>query len=476
MPSPPVLGSTIGTVHPIDERSGRFSTPRASGITGRLRDGRALVRKGPMSVTRAVLTFAVSGTVVLLLIGVVGVVVMQRVGQAEAIRQAKGIASVTGRAVIQPHLTNGIINGDATSVNDLDTLVQDNVVVDPIVRVKIWAPDGTIVYSDEPELIGRRFSLGAEELAVLRTSGVEADVSDLRDPENLFERDFGRLLEVYLPVHTPNGQPLLFEAYLLYDSVTASARQLWLAFLPVLALALVALAVLQIPLAYRLAARVRAGQLDRERLLQRAIDASDLERRRIAGDLHDGPVQQLAGVSMSLAAAADRVAQEDPAAAATLRDAGERTRLGMRSLRSSLMGIYPPTLERAGIHAALADLTAPLSGYGIEVDLRVSQDLHISPQVESLLFRIAQEAVRNVTAHADAGHVEVLLAGGSPAVTLTIRDDGAGFSPSEVEAARTEGHLGLRLITDLAADAGAVLTLTSAPGKGTTVQVEVPSA
>ena len=106
--------------------------------------------------------------------------------QAEAIRQAKDIASVTGRAVIQPHLTDGIINGDATSVNDLDTLVQDNVVVDPIVRVKIWAPDGTIVYSDEPELIGRRFSLGAEELAVLRTSGVEADVSDLRDPENLF--------------------------------------------------------------------------------------------------------------------------------------------------------------------------------------------------------------------------------------------------------------------------------------------------
>jgi signal transduction histidine kinase len=138
------------------------------------------------------------------------------------------------------------------------------------------------------------------------------------------------------------------------------------------------------------------------------------------------------------------------------------------------MGIYPPTLERAGIEAALADLTAPLSGYGISVSLDVDPDLHLSPQVESLLFRIAQEAIRNVTAHAGAGNVEVRLAGGPTAVTLTIGDDGSGFSPSHAEAARTEGHLGLRLITDLAGDAGAALTLTSAPGDGTTVRVEVP--
>ncbi|MEA2551408.1 MAG: two-component system, NarL family, sensor kinase, partial [Actinomycetota bacterium] len=219
------------------------------------------MRKEPMSVTRAVLAFAVSGTIVLVLIGVVGVLVLQRVGQAEAIRRAKDITSLVANAVIEPNLTNGIITGDATSRNNLDTLVAGNVLADPIVRVKIWAPDGTVVYSDEPALIGRRFSLGTEELAVLRsTGGVEADVSDLSQPENVFERNFGRLLEVYLPVHAPNGEPLLFEAYLLYDSVTASARQLWLSFLPVLALALAALAVLQIPLAYRLAARVRAGQ------------------------------------------------------------------------------------------------------------------------------------------------------------------------------------------------------------------------
>lgn len=429
-----------------------------------------------MSVTKAVLTFALSGTIVLVLVGVVGVLVMQRVGQNEAISQAKDITSVYARAVVQPRLTNGIVQGDASSRLALDALVLQNVIRDPIVRMKLWAPDGTIVYSDALALIGERFALGAEELTALRTGTVEADVSDLTKPENRFERTFGQLLEVYLPVRTPNGQPLLFEAYILYNSVSTSAQQLWRAFLPVLAVALVALALLQIPLAYRLAGRVREGQHEREHLLQRAIDASDLERRRIAGDLHDGPVQQLAGMSMSLAATADRLEQEAPEASAALREAGERTRQGMRSLRSSLMGIYPPTLERAGIAAALADLTAPLAGYGVAVDLQVDEHLSLSPAVESLLFRAAQETIRNVTAHAEAEHVRVRLERAGDTAVLDIADDGRGFAPAQAEAARTEGHLGLRLLADLAHDGGATLNLTSAPGDGTTIRVEVPFA
>ena len=427
-----------------------------------------------MSVTKAVLTFALSGAIVLAVVGVVGVLVMQRVGQDQAIAQAKDITSVAARAVVQPRLTDGILRGDAASLNTLDSLVLQNVIHDPIVRVKLWAPDGTIIYSDAPELIGERFTLGVDELSALRTGEVDADVSDLTEPENRFERTFGRLLEVYLPVRTPNGQPLLFEAYILYNSVATSAQELWKAFLPVLAVALVALALLQIPLAYRLAGRVRQGQREREHLLQRAIDASDLERRRIAGDLHDGPVQQLAGVSMSLAATADRLEHEAPEASAALRDAGERTRQGMRSLRSSLMGIYPPTLERAGIAAALADLTAPLDGYGIEVDLHVQENLELSPGVGALLFRAAQESIRNITAHAEAEHVRVRLERAGNNAILEITDDGRGFAQARAEAARTEGHLGLRLLADLAHDNGATLNLASTPGEGTTVLVEVP--
>lgn len=270
------------------------------------------------------------------------------------------------------------------------------------------------------------------------------------------------------------GQELLFEAYLRFDSVAASGRELWQAFLPVLAVALVALALLQIPLAYRLARRVHEGQRDRERLLQRAIDSSNVERRRIAGDLHDGPVQQLAGLSMSLAAKADSLTSVDPGAATVLRDAASRTRAGVRSLRSALMGIYPPTLERAGLAAALSDLAAPLAQYGLEVELDVPSDLTLPPEVEALLFRASQEAIRNVVSHAGAHRLQLQLAAVDGAVELQVVDDGRGFSAERQTDAVADNHVGLQLLSDLARDANGTFDLATAPGEGTRIRLRVP--
>ena len=100
---------------------------------------------------------------------------------------------------------------------------------------------------------------------------------------------------------------MLFQARLRFDSVAASGRQLWTAFIPVLAVTLVALAALEIPLAVRLERRIRRSQREREQLLQHAIEASDVERRRIAGELNDGLGQQLVGLSMTLSAEADAI-------------------------------------------------------------------------------------------------------------------------------------------------------------------------
>jgi signal transduction histidine kinase len=106
--------------------------------------------------------------------------------------------------------------------------------------------------------------------------------------------------------------------------------------------------------------------------------------------------------------------------------------------------------------------------------MQVDPDLHLSPQMESLFFRIAQEAMRNITAHADASHVRMRMGRGPTVAVLEIADDGRGFSPAQAGAAQTEGHLGLRLITDLVGDVGGASTLTSAPGEGTTIRVEIP--
>src|SRR6185437_1259027 len=143
--------------------------------------------------------------------------------------------------------------------------------------------------------------------------------------------------------------------------------------LPALLGALVILYLVQVPLAYSLARRLRARQREREALLRSAIDASDLERRRIAADLHDSAVQRLAGVSLSLAAAGSRNGREgssgDEELRAAVREAAAETRETIRELRTLLVDIYPPTLQRSGLTAALSDLVAPLRAAGITVTL-----------------------------------------------------------------------------------------------------------
>jgi two-component system NarL family sensor kinase len=431
------------------------------------------VRGRRTSVARAVLAFALTGMVVLVLVGVASVLVMRRLGARQALQQAERIAVVAGRGMVEPRITDGILRGDAESLLVIDELVSGGVIRGPIEHVTIRNAGGRILYADEPELIGSSFELDAREVDALRTEDAVTSEADATELERHFAREHGPLLEVALPVTTPSGRQLLFQAYLPSDSVTASAEQLWRAFLPVLAIALLALAVLQIPLALRLARQVRASQQDRELLLQHAIESSDLERRRIAGDLHDGPVQELAGLSMTLAAAADRAPPTDPSAA-PLRESAASLRRSVRLLRSALMDIYPPNVKRAGLRAALDDLAAPLVERGIVIDTHVPEDLAFPPEIESLLFRASREAFRNIARHAHASRVGVRVARGEDSALLEVLDDGVGFHYDEDGPQRANGHIGLPLLRDLTADAGGSLEVDSAAGRGTRIRVEVP--
>src|SRR4051812_11191359 len=277
-------------------------------MSGRSRQG--------VSVRRAVAQFAVTGTAAVVLLGFVGVQILQRTGRSEAIRDAKHETQLAGRGIVVPQLTDGVLAGRPAALAALDATVRRDVIRPPVVRVKIWDASGRILYSDEPRLIGSTYSLGSEELEALRSGGTDAEITDLSRPENRFERPQRKLLEVYEGVRTPSGRKVLFEDYLAYSSVAASGRRLWSAFAPALLLTLLALGLAQIPLAWSLARRVRRGAY-------RALEASELERRRIARDLHDGVVQNLAGVSYSLSAAARRI---DGEPAAMVEQAAEETR------------------------------------------------------------------------------------------------------------------------------------------------------
>ena len=420
-----------------------------------------------------VASFALAGLAVVVLLGVIALAVFRQEGREEAIGEAKRITRIVGQGVVEPHLAPAVIAGDRRALARLDTVVRREVLSQGVVRVKVWDAGGRILYSDAGQIIGRRFGLDdAERRVLLANTGVVADVSNLDEPEQATERALhvGKLLEVYVPLRAANGQRLLFESYLPYSLVSEGTNRLVRAFAPWLVAALVLLWIAQLPLALSMGRRLRQRQLEREVLLQRAIASSDLERRRIARDLHDGAVQNLVAVAYALAAEDSASSSSGRGGALTISRPAAVVRETIRELRTLLVDIYPPNLHQAGLRAALEDVVAPLAAAGVTIDLDVPGDLELPQAAEALLFRVAQEAVRNAHRHSHAEHVEIRARAEERSAWLRVHDDGDGFDPGDVG----EDHLGLRLLAGLVDESRGRLDVVSAPGEGTSVTVEVP--
>ena len=202
---------------------------------------------------------------------------------------------------------------------------------------------------------------------------------------------------------------------------------MWQRFAPAILGTLLVLWIVQLPLAWRVARRLQEGQAERETLLRSAIESSELERRRIARDLHDGAVQDLAGVSYSLAATADSIdgASRDELEAA-LREGAGGTRRTIRELRTLLVDIYPPDLHRTGLDAALRDLVAPLGARGIEASVDVAGRTPARGGRDAAL-PLRAGGLRNVVLHSKASHVDVGVELEDGLARLTVADDGEGF-------------------------------------------------
>jgi len=425
-------------------------------------------------VARPIVQFFLVGLVAVAVVGIATSVAARRVGQREAIVDARTTTLVKAQTVVEPIATDGLLTAQPAAVRAVDRVVRHGVLDRSLVRVKIWTRQGEIVYSDESRLDGTTYRLGDDELAALDKGVIEAEVSDLQKPENRFERQFHKMLEVYLPIRTPSGARLLFEAYYRYDAVSASGTRIWKSFAPVSIGALVALELIQIPIAWSLARRLRERQRERERLLQQALDASDTERRRIAGDLHDGVVQDLAGVAFSLAGASRQ--QPSPTGTATLLDrSAAQVRDSIKSLRSLLVDIYPPSLADAGLGSALTDLLAGVESRGVAtvLDTDALQE-PVGEDVARVVWRAAQEAVRNVVTHSRGSSVRVRAATTERAVELDVVDNGVGFDVDALRSRAADGHVGLRTLRDLVAHSGGEVRVDSSPGAGTAVHVEVP--
>jgi two-component system NarL family sensor kinase len=412
-------------------------------------------------------------------VAVAGAFASRRVAERESVTDAAHTTDLITQQVVQPAITNGLVSGQPAALAALDRVVRRHVLSSSLVRVKLWTATGRILYSDEPRLIGQTFPLGSQERAALTQPAVHAEVSNLDRPENRFERGRGKLLEVYRPVWTPAGQPLLFETYSPYQQVTQRTGELWRGFAGITISSLLILVALLLPILWRLLNRISSAQSQREVLLQRAVDASEGERRRIAGTLHDGPVQELAATSFTVAGAAGKAADSgQPELAELLNAAAGGVRASSRGLRSLLVDIYPPSLTSAGLVPALTDLTEVLAARSIATKLSLAEDAaaRLPPARQQLVFRIARECLRNVTRHSGARNVAVHLFREGHGTVLEIADDGTGFDPGPVLENPADGHFGLRILADVAANAGADLLLATAPGAGCRWRLEVPDS
>jgi signal transduction histidine kinase len=431
----------------------------------------------PPSLWAAVGRFMLASLAAVAVIAVGGYLALHQAAIDEAERDTRERVLVEARLVEAAALRDSILRGDPDAIQRLDDLVLGQIVTGSLVRVKLWSTDGTILYSDEPALIGERFELGEDETELFDTGGAAAELSDLERPENRYERPQGKLLEAHTPIRTPNGTQVLFEIYQRYESVSAGADRLLRAVVPPLLVGVLVLIALQLPLAWSMARRLQREHRQRERLLANAVEASSQERRRIASDLHDGVVQDLAGVAFGLAPLAEEAERRgDHAEAQALHDATATLRQGVRDLRSLLVAIHPPNLESAGLEVVLSDLLSPLEAAGIATELQVDEAAAApGGDSDALVYRVAREALRNAQAHGDPRSVRVEVTRPEPGIArLVVTDDGRGFTAADRERSAAAGHVGLTLLDSLVAQAHGKLSLHSEPGEGTTVELEVP--
>lgn len=225
----------------------------------------------------------------------------------------------------------------------------------------------------------------------------------------------------------------------------------------------------------RLHRTVAEREQARERFAERIVALQEGDRRRLAAEIHDGISQRIVGLAFYLSAAADAVATDAAFAAQQIATARMLADEALDETRVAIAGLRPPVLDDLGLGASIASLgrSVPALDVDVEVDIEPSA---LAEHVETALYRITQEALQNVTKHAEAEHVSVTLRNtGADTAELRVRDDGRGFALEEGPGAGrvSYGLPGMRERADLI---GGSLRVDSRPGAGTTIVVRVPLA
>jgi signal transduction histidine kinase len=196
------------------------------------------------------------------------------------------------------------------------------------------------------------------------------------------------------------------------------------------------------------------------------------ERNRLALELHDVVSQKLFSLTLSAEAAATQLDRDPAKARVHLQRVQEVARDALAELRSLILGLRPPELEHDGLQGTLRKEVEMLRlAHAADIELLTDGAVAGVGERDAAVLRIAQEALHNAVRHAGAGHVTIRLGRQDGALVVEISDDGVGFEPERAELRAR--HLGLTSMEERAREVGGRLQIRSAPGRGTTVRLEV---
>ncbi len=415
--------------------------------------------------------------------------------------------------VTSAYLENGLlallrehIQGRTLTPDDLVRLEQffsHNVLGTHITSVKIWAPNGHVIYSSNPELIGRVFPI-RDELRRAASGTTVVTIATLNDAEHQDEaRRWESLLEIYAPIRlTPDAPPVaVAEVYLpttaLDEEIRLAQRRTW----GIVGAATLLMYVLLNTIMRRgqriiqqQEATLRRQVRSLEQLLQqnrelhrrvqraarRTTELNERYLRRISAELHDGPVQVLALATLQLDSLRPALEnQADPDILQTLDSTQSALQEALREMRTIATGLRLPELASLSLFEAVARAVgAHERRTQTPVDFQVG-DLpdQVPLDIKIALYRITEEALNNAYKHANGRGQRVRLEvratpDGPPALVLEVADQGPGFAPQERENGAQ--HLGLIGMRDRAESLGGTFELHSAPGQGTRIRVHLP--
>jgi signal transduction histidine kinase len=223
------------------------------------------------------------------------------------------------------------------------------------------------------------------------------------------------------------------------------------------------------------AERQRLAEL-RAELLRRTVRAQELERQRIARELHDEIGQTLTALGMGLRAISDGASSRPERVNKQARELQSIVDTGLSGLQNLIMGLRPPQLDDFGLMSALRWFSAQVKDrFGLTVTVTSRGDeAGLAEDIRTVLYRIVQESIVNVTRHANADHAGVLVVFGEKEVNILVEDNGCGF---DVDTTLNKpGHpcWGLLGMKERAALVGGECAITSTPGAGTLVEVSMP--